>query len=222
MITERHPLTEQVEELFLSSELSPTITNDLLDTVDQYFKDKTVEIGDHLPSVINNLYAIEDHKLYSIISICYRDRYEAVLIPSLVHFILHVQKGVLNRVKLSEQYQGVELGKVVSNVNKLLRLIYETLGSSMVTTRRAVGVDEKAPVVFPDVETLKVFYECKRKVKYASKVEAEQAMVSRYEAYRCLHCSHYHVGQPSVTGVTLPESVRLARYKRVWRRYHKI
>lgn len=220
----KNPLTLQVQELFIDSELTPEVTGMLLDELNGYFTSKTLLHSNDIPTVIRHLYSIGDHERYSIISVCGFHGYEAVLIPSLQPFLKSTSHKTISFLKESGKYEREVLHAEILKVNQLLKAVLELLRNSTRTTRRAIGHNELAEEFeFPDNETLKVFYECGRKISYDSIETVLNELNDETNAYLCKHCGRYHQGRFSVPGATpVPEGVMQGRYKTAWRRYKKI
>lgn len=226
MSSYKHPLTLQVQDLFTDSALTPDVTRILLDELDGYFMSITLDHSRNLPSVVDNLYAIGDHEMYSIISVCGVESYEAVLIPSLQHLIKGSSQQTLTFLRESGKYEKQSLHVEITKVIQLLKAVLELLRNSTLTTRRAIGSGVGVPtkdITFPDYETLKVFYECGRKVAYQSDEEGKEKLFSCNSLYLCVHCNKYHQGRPSIPNPPpVSEAIILSRYKLAWRRYNKI
>lgn len=224
MSVKTHPLTLQVQELFIDSALTPEATRLLLDELDRYFVSSTLDHSANLPSVVSNLYAIGDHKMYTIISVCGFNSYEAVLIPPLQNIIKPSSQKTINFLRESGKYEKHALHAEITKVNSLLKDVLELLKNSTRTTRRAIGNGVPTPEVdFPDYETLKAFYECGRKVSYKSIAEGEANLEYLNNIYLCAHCNRYHQGQSKVSSAPpVAEEVKLGRYRTAWRRYNKI
>lgn len=223
MTTERHPLTLQVQEIFLNSHLSPNINFLLIEGIDEYFKRSTLDISDNLPRLIKKLYSIGDNKIYTVISICSQNQYKAVLISPLTHFINHSAKNAITFLRQSGAFNGNTLQTAIKDVNDLMKIALEVLRDSILSSRKAVGDKPIEDVDYPDYETLKSFYECGRKMKYSSYEEAESNLDAVNSVYLCPICSYYHQGRaPSVKSLPISEDIKLSRYKKIWRRYHKI
>jgi hypothetical protein len=217
-----HPLTLQVQEIFTESDLAPEVTRLLLDELNSYFVRHTITYSENLPAIVETLYAIADQKMYTIVSVCDFHGYKAVLLPPLQHLIKDSSKETITRLKMSGKYEGVSLHAEIMKVNTLLKHVLELLRSSTRSTRKAIGLEGKE-VEFPDDETLKIFYECGRKVSYDSKEHAESNVTSENALYRCRHCNKFHQGRKkAVTAPPVDYEVKLGRYKTAWRRYHKI
>lgn len=220
-----HPLTLQVQELFIDSELTPDVTFIFLKEVNDLFVSQTILHSNDLPLVIRKLYAIDDNEMYSVISVCGVNGYEAVLMPQLPPFMFkQARTETVELLKASGKYAGKELYNEILKVGNLLHAVFALLKDSTRTSRRAIGNAELTQTVeFPDYETLKAFYECGRKVSYESMVEGEANLGYNNNIYLCAHCNKYHQGQPRVaTAPPVAEEVILGRYKTAWRRYHKI
>lgn len=220
-----HPLTLQVQELFIDSELTPDATCLFLKEVNDLFVSQTIIHSDNLPLVIRKLYAINDNEMYSIISVCHSGGYEAVLMPQLTPSMFkEVRKKTIELLKTSGKYSGEKLYNEILKVGSLLQSITILLKDSTRTSRRAIGDGVLThEIEFPDFETLKAFYECGRKVSYESMVEGEANLEYNNNIYLCVHCSKYHQGQPRVsTAPPVAEEVILGRYRTAWRRYNKI
>jgi hypothetical protein len=220
-----HPLTLQVQELFIDSELTPDATFIFLKEVNDLFVSQTILHSNDLPLVIRKLYAIDDNEMYSVISVCGVNGYEAVLMPQLPPFMFkQARTETVELLKASGKYAGKELYNEILKVGNLLHAVFALLKDSTRTSRRAIGNAELTQTVeFPDYETLKAFYECGRKVSYESMVEGEANLGYNNNIYLCAHCNKYHQGQPRVsTAPPVAEEVILGRYKTAWRRYHKI
>lgn len=207
----------------MDSNLTPKVNFLLLEGIDKYFKERTIEVSDNLPHLVKKLYAIGDGNLYTIISICNHDGYQAVLLPPLTQFIRHSAKEAINFLKESREYNNESLGKPIREINTLMKVALEILRDSTRSSRKAIGDIPAGEVEYPDYETLKSFYECGRKVKYDSLEEAESKLAESNNVYLCDRCSHYHQGRPIAhKAPVVPEEIKLGRYKTVWRRYHKI
>ena len=217
-----HPLTLQVQELFIDSDLTPDVTCLLLAELNTYFETRTIAHSDNLPVLVKTLYARNDNAMYSIISVCDVGGYEAVLITPLQHIIKESSQQALTYLKASGQYEGVTLHTEISKLNALLKVVLELLKNSTRTSRKAIG-DSVKEIDFPDDETLQVFYECGRKVSYDSLEEGEDSLDEENNVYLCRHCNKYHQGRASaVNAPPVDYEVKLGRYKTAWRRYHKI
>lgn len=220
-----HFLTLQVQELFLDSELTPDATCVFLKELNNLFVSKTITQSNYLPAVVRRLYEIDDNEMYSVISVCGFDGYEAVLMPQL-HPVMFkkARTETIELLKASGKYVGKELYDEILKVGYLLQSVITLLNDSTRTSRRAIGNGVSTQeVVFPDYDTLKAFYECGRKVSYESMVEGEANLECNNNIYLCVHCSKYHQGQPRVsTAPPVAEKVLLGRYKTAWRRYNKI
>lgn len=220
-----HLLTLQVQELFIDSELTPDVTYVFLKEINDLFVSKTITQSNYLPAVVRRLYEIDDNAMYSVISVCGFDGYEAVLMPQL-HPVMFkkARTETIGLLKASGKYTGKELHDEILKVGSLLRSIITLLNDSTRTSRRAIGngvLTQK--VEFPDYETLKAFYECGRKVSYESMGEGEANLEYNNNIYLCGHCNKYHQGKPRVsTAPPVAEEVILGRYKTAWRRYNKI
>jgi hypothetical protein len=226
MSSYKHPLTLQVQELFTDSELTPDVTRLLLEELDEYFTSVTLDYSDNLPSVVNNLYAIGDHEMYSIISVCGFNSYEAVLIPPLQHLIKASSQKTIAFLRESGKYEKQTLHAEITKVIQLLKSVLELLRDSTLTTRRAIGSGVGVPtkeIDFPDYQTLKIFYECGRKVTYESDTEGIEKLFSCNSLYLCAYCNKYHQGRTSGPNpLPVSEEIILSRYKLAWRRYNKI
>lgn len=223
MSAERHPLTLQVEELFLNSNLTPKLNFLLLQGIDDYFKQQTIEISDNLPYLVKQLYSIADDELYTIISWCNHDGYQAVLLHPLSQFIRESAKETIRFVKESDEYRNKSLEKAIRGVNALMKIVLEVLKDSTRTTRKAIGYVPAPEVEYPDFATLKRFYECDRKVRYDTYEEAESNLAEQNDAYACPHCFRYHQGRATLRNApAIPEEITRGRYQTVWRRHHKI
>lgn len=226
MSAKTHPLTLQVQELFIDSELTPDVTCLFLKEVNDLFISATIIQSDKLPLVISRLYAINDNEMYSVISVCGVEGYEAVLIPQLSPSTFKkARTETIKLLKSSGKYVGQDLFDEILKVGNLLNSVVRLLKDSTRTSRRAIS-NEMLPtheVEFPDYKILKAFYECGRKVSYNSVPEGEANLEYNNSIYLCVHCKKYHQGQPRVTTAPLvPEEVVLGRYKTAWRRYNKI
>lgn len=220
-----HPLTLQVQELFIDSELTPDATFIFLKEVNDLFVSHTILHSNNLPLVVRRLYSIDDNEMYSIISVCGVNGYEAVLLPQLPPFMFKkVRTETIELLKASGKYAGKELYNEILKVGNLLHAVFALLRDSTRTSRRAIGNGVMTQEIeFPDFETLKAFYECGRKVSYESVTEGEANLEYGNNIYLCVHCKKYHQGQPRVsTAPPVAEEVVLGRYKTAWRRYHKI
>jgi hypothetical protein len=224
MSAKTHPLTLQVQELFTDSDLTPEVTSLLLNELDEYFVSNTLDYSDNLPSVVRNLYEIGDNEMYTIISVCGFNGYEAVLIRPLQHIIKAASQKTIDFLRESGHYEKYALHAEILKVNTLLKTVLELLRNSTRTTRRAIGNGVATEEIeFPDYETLKAFYECGRKVTYESMAEGEAKLEYVNNIYLCVHCNKYHQGQPKVsTAPPVAEEVMLGRYRTAWRRYNKI
>lgn len=223
MRTERHPLTLQIQDIFLASHLSPDLNFLLIEGIDDYFKNSTLAISDDLPRLVKKLYSIDDNKIYTIISVCSQDQYQAVLLTPLLSFINHSSKNAITFLKQSGELSGHALADAIKDVNDLMKIALELLRDSTLSSRRAIGDKPVEDIEYPDYETLKSFYECGRKVKYSSYEEAESNLDAVNSVYLCPLCSQYHQGQSTARkSPPIPEDIKLIRYKKIWRRYHKI
>lgn len=224
MAIKTHPLTLQVQELFTDSELSPEATCLLLEELDSYFVKNTLHYSDNLPEVVQRLYAIGDQQMYTIISVCGFNGYEAVLLPPLQHLIKSSSQKTINLLKSSGNYESELLHEEIKKLNRLTKAVLELLKDSTRTSRRAIGHGVATQEFeFPDYEILKAFYECDRKVAYESIAEGESNLEYGNNVYLCVHCSKYHQGKAKVsTAPPVAEEVVLGRYKTAWRRYNKV
>lgn len=219
-----HPLTLQIQELFTDSELSPEANYVLLEELNSYFVRNTLNYSNNLPEVVQSLYAIGDHKMYTIISVCGFNGYEAVLMPPLQHLIKSSSQKTINLLKSSGNYENQLLHEEIKKLNRLTKAVLELLKDSTRTSRRAIGHGTATQEVeFPDYDTLKVFYECGRKVTYESVTEGESNLEYGNNVYLCVHCGKYHQGKAKVSSAPpVAEEVILGRYKTAWRRYNKV
>lgn len=223
MRTNLHPLTLQVQELFLDSNLTPKVNLMLLKGIDDYFQQQTIACSNNMPQLVDKLYLIGDNEMYTIISTCNHSGYHAALMPAIQGIIRSSAKDTIKYIKESGEYQKEDLSKVIKDVNVLMKSVLLVLRDSTRTTRRAIGTTDFKEVEFPDYETLKVFYECERKVRYGSVEEGNAGMIAGNNIYLCPHCSGYHQGQARVAGAPeVPLNVQLGRYKTAWRRYNNV
>ena len=183
----------------------------------------TLHYSDNLPEVVQRLYAIGDQQMYTIISVCGFNGYEAVLLPPLQHLIKSSSQKTINSLKVPVTMKGTTArrNKVA---NLLTKAVLELLKDSTRTSRRAIGHGVATQEFeFPDYEILKAFYECGRKVAYESIAEGESNLDYGNNVYLCVHCSKYHQGKAKVsTAPPVAEEVILGRYKTAWRRYNKV
>lgn len=221
-----HPLTLQVQEVFINSELTPDATCLFLKELNDLFVSKTIIQSNNLPLVVRRLYAIDDGEMYSIISVCSSDGYEAVLMPQLPPFMFKkARTETIELLKLSGKYAGKDLYNEILKLGNLLNSVLTLLKDSTRTSRRAIGNGQPPTheVEFPDYETLKAFYECGRKVSYETMIEGEANLEYNNSIYLCVHCSKYHQGKPrAFAAPSVAEEVILGRYRTAWRRYNKI
>lgn len=225
MVSYTHPLTQQVQELFIDSELTPDVTCLFLKELNDIFVGNTIMHSNNLPAVVRRLYEIDDNQIYSIISVCTLDGYEAVLLPQLLPEVFkNARNKTVELLKKSGKYAGKELYDEIFKLGALLAIVIRVLKHSTRTSRRAIGNGESShEIEFPDYETLKAFYECGRKVAYASFGEGEANLEYNNNVYLCIHCNKYHQGQPkAATAPPVAEEVILGRYRTAWRRYNKI
>lgn len=222
MEAERHPLTLLMEELFISSHLTPAITSCLLRGVDSYFKANTIAISDNIPALTEQLYSIGDNEMYTIVSFCNQQGYQAVLLPQTTHFIRHSSQEAVKYIRESENYQKEQIAEEIGKINRLMKAALYILRDSTRTSRQAIGLSNKT-IDFPDFETLERFYQCGRKTQYLSQDDAMTNLSKDNRVYQCPHCTYYHQGRTALQNApTIPHEIKLGRYKTAWRRYHKI
>lgn len=208
----------------MDSTLSPDATRFLLNELDSSFAKGTLAYSSDLPYVVRSLYAIGDQEMYSIISVCGFEGYEAVLVPPLMTLTKSSLVSTIQMLKDSGKYEKESLQTEIAKATQLLRAVLELLRDSTRTSRRAIGHGVATEEFeFPDYEILKAFYECGRKVAYESIAEVESNLESGNDVYLCVHCSKYHQGKSKLySAPPVAEEVILGRYKTAWRRYNRV
>lgn len=213
-------LDSVVEEVLLSSSLNPKITAFMLSTLKDYYSGNVISVSDSYPDTVAALYAIDDEKMYSIVSFSYVDEYVFILMPA-EHVTpgQHIIKKIIAEVKNSNNFTNVEIGETVRQIQDVRKALTEVFSSSTRTTRRATGTHEKVAVL-PSLSEMQVFYECGRKVKYLTYEEALVQLDADNQPYFCSHCKNYHQGRlPS--GDPVPQGIMEGRWRTTWRRmYH--
>jgi hypothetical protein len=221
-----HPLTLQVQELFIGSELTPDVTCLFLSEINDFFVSHTIIHSDNLPLVVSRLYEIDDKEMYSVISVCGVTGYEAVLIPQMVPAMFKkIRTETIEFIKASGKYSGQELYAEIDKVGGLLNAVNRLLRDSTRTSRRAISNDisPSQEIEFPEYDALKAFYKCGRKVAYKTVIEGETNLEYGNTIYLCVHCNEYHQGKNRVSNApVVAEEIMMGRYKTAWRRYHKI
>lgn len=222
MTIQRHLLTLQIQELFLDSKLPPNVTLMLFNEIDAFFVGETIQQSDSIPPLLQQLYALDDDEYYSIINVSYLDGYQAVLLPALRKNIWRGSfSGTQKYIKETYFNDKEVLREMMDSLNRLTETIQKMLTISTRTTRKAVGITPYADITFPDDETLKLFFECGRKIAYKSLEDVRNNLEEGNTMYRCSHCAKYHQGKAKAADApVIPENVQLMRYRAVWRRYH--
>lgn len=195
----------------------------LLESLRKYFENLVLlETSSH-DEALQFLYSQNDNKTYDVLSIRNSDHYDMFVTPSNDKFHEVVRFPAINFLKSSGRYekeklhlQLSELGKNVMQLRKILRKDYTF--TSRVATGNTVDSFE-----YPALDTMKVFYECERKVKYDSPDESIDSLHTQCHFYSCDYCGKYHQGRPRQEGTLMtPDDVEMMkRYKRVWNQYHR-
>ena len=195
----------------------------VLDSLRNYFEGIVLfETSSH-DEALQFLYSQNDNKTYDILSIRNGDHYDMFVTPSNGKFHEALKFPAVKFLKSSGRYekeqlhyQLAELGRNVMQLKKILRKEYTF------TSRVATG-NTPDSLEYPSLDTMRVFYECERKVQYESPDAALNALDKRCHLYSCGYCGKYHQGRPRQEGTlrTPDEAEMLRRYRRVWNTYHR-
>jgi hypothetical protein len=195
----------------------------LLESLREYFEDIVLfETSSH-HEAFQFLYSQNDNKTYDILSIPNGDHYDMFVTPSNDKFHEVVRCPAVGFLKDSGRYEREQLHFQLSNLGKNVLLLKRILKRDYTFTTRVATGDFPDSLEYPSVGIMKLFYECERKVKYASPDEAMNALDTRCHVYSCKHCGYYHQGRPRQENTTRTpdEAEMLRRYKRVWNTYHR-
>lgn len=219
-----HPIANALSELVQRADLDDDVRNYLLKTLNDYFESIVMFKTDSFSEAADILYAQNDNELYDVLSIWNTDHYDFSVTHSNQKFIPSLCSPTIYFLKSLNRYERQELHAKMQNIGRLVKEMKRLLKNEYTfTTRRATGT--KSPEFeFPSFETLKLFYECERKIKYKSYAEGAERLESGNHVYLCPTCNHYHQGRPrQASTVKEPEPEEmLRRYQRVWRQYHNV
>lgn len=219
MMPELHPVTQQLQPLFDSTSLDVMAVDLCKQAVDEYFREIIFFESEDFIETLNTLYALNDKKTYSILQIGSDSGYTYFLMPSQQGLRWVVSHSAFRYLKESGKYQGKLLGVEQMKAHKLAGSIVVAVTKNLTYMKRsATGIKEEVEVEYPPTETLKLFYECGRKIAYESTAEAEAGLWDGNDVYLCRHCEKYHQGKsPKENEVEVNDQTRLKRFQRVWR-----
>jgi len=211
-----------VDEALSLSDLPPYILTILSESIKSFYDENTVTAIDDpgIPEITKFLYELDDNKLYSIVSLCYQDKYTHFLLPAENVKLPFRATDIIKLAREKYNLQGKEISDFAMKLKKVSHIFNEIFSSSTRTTRRAVGNDGKE-VVLPSVDELERFYKCGRKHRYESLESAAEALSGVNDAYLCSFCNGWHQGK-TPTGQSIPQHVQEGRWVTAWRRYHGV
>jgi hypothetical protein len=222
--SELHPVTLVLEPLFSSSSLDPEAIAVCQQAVDAYLRENIFFESTDFVETMDTLYGLNDNRTYSILRVQGVAGSTFYLMPSkqgLRFAALHTASRFL---KKSGKYQGAVLGAEMKKLCLLTESVVVEVTKTMTYMKRvSTGIKDVVEVEYPSVEKLQLFYECERKIAYASHDDAVAALWEENDVYRCHHCGMYHQGKsPSEDKDTIDENMRLKRFQRVWRYSHNL
>lgn len=214
-------LSGVVDEVLLLSPSPPSIVSTLRTELHRHYAQATIMVSDDYPTIIDKLYGINDGEMYSILSLSFEDEYTFFLLPSRDVAPNKPINAFLSQLKMRNNYNGEQTMKVVMALHATTKTLNELLTNSTRSSRRSVGNNAKPEPQLPSLAKMKAFYECERKVKYTSVIDAREQLEEGNNVYSCEHCGRLHQGKEP-TGQVIPQHIMNGRYSTAWRRYHKV
>lgn len=223
-MTELHPVTLVLEPLFTSTSLDPEALERCKQSVNEYLTEIIFFQSEDFVETLNTLYALNDKKTYSILQMGTSSGYTYFLMPCQQGLRYAAVREACRYLKKSGKYHGEVLGAELKKVYLLAEgIVVEVAKTLTYMKRSATGIKDEVEVEYPTVEKLKLFYECGRKISYASTDEAEAALWDENDIYLCRHCAKHHQGKsPKENDVEVDDQTRLKRFQRVWRYSHNL
>jgi hypothetical protein len=222
-MSDLHPVTQQLQSLFDSTSLDSQAVEICKQSVDEYLTKVIFYKNDDFVETLNALYALNDKKTYSILQLGTDASYTYFLMPSQQGLRYAAFHSACRYLKKSGKYHGEVLGVELSKVHLLAEaIVFEVTKNLTYMKRSATGIKDEVEVEYPPFEKLKLFYECERKMPYASLSAAEAGVLEANGVYLCSHCRKYHQGRNPNDIYELNSDAYLNRYQRVWRWSHNL
>lgn len=220
-----HPIMMTLGEFNPVENMDAEVFDFLIDLMGRYLIEHAIFRSSHYRETLDFVYGRNDGQLYSVVSSAHDDHYDFFVIHSdYFHYKsikhMHARQIFMDCVSFLRslnRYQKEEIASQEIYIHSVLRQIRRTL---VYTRRRGSGVKEDKGVIYPSLDELKIFYECERKISYASLEEGLKYCDGNKEVYRCEHCGGYHQGHPPQVSPEDGDPVKVInRYKLTWRRY---
>lgn len=220
-----HPIIVSLKTFETLEGFDEDVHNYLVESLGRYIVENSMYRSSSYRGTLDFVYGLNDNEIYSVLSAPHDGHYDFFVVhsdyfhprsSSYKHFN-DIRMKCANFLKGLNRYEGQALSLQFKLLSSSLNEIHD---SFVYTSRRAVGLREVPEVVYPSVEKLKLFYECKRKVRYSSCEEALKSCFDYNEVYHCNHGDHFHQGRPPQVAPedADPEKV-IKRYQLTWNRY---
>jgi hypothetical protein len=210
-------ITDIIDEAFADSELTPNDQSKVRGILvssyleDIHFFDSETAANHYIYS--NHMTDAQD--VHRVGSVCF-------VLPGNLNINKQAKpfiRSLQDRYEDNPERIGTEVRKATATIHSVRQAFLNYRISRRKYTEGSHLLD--AEPVYPEDIVLQKFYECGRKVQYATEEDTQVHLQSGNDPYQCHWCGNWHQGRKP-SGEFIPFEMKKHRWQQSWRRHHGI